>query len=106
MWPGTSPQAVVSKSVSDIAVQGVGGNAAAIAARGAPAAEVWRAMPEVLVADCCVWLPYNLVAFRLIPLHVRPTTTALMTLGFNTYLSHVAVRARGQEAFARPEGQL
>ena len=44
-------------------------------------AEVRRDMPQVLLHDCYVWLPYNLVAFRTIPTHIRPTTTALMTLG-------------------------
>ena len=57
-------------------------------------ADVRRDMPQVLLHDCYVWLPYDLVAFRMIPTHIRPTTTALMTLGWNTYLSAVAVRAR------------
>ena len=67
-------------------------------------AEVRRDMPQVLLHDCYVWLPYNLVAFRTIPTHIRPTTTALMTLGWNTYLSAVAVRARagGTPAVAAP----
>ena len=57
-------------------------------------ADVRRDMPQVLLHDCYVWLPYDLLAFRMIPTHIRPTTTALMTLGWNTYLSAVAVRAR------------
>ena len=51
-------------------------------------------LTQVLLHDCYVWLPYDLLAFRMIPTHIRPTTTALMTLGWNTYLSAVAVRAR------------
>ena len=61
---------------------------------GESVAEVRRDMPQVLLHDCYVWLPYDLLAFRMIPTHIRPTTTALMTLGWNTYLSAVAVRAR------------
>ena len=138
-FPGTGLRAVLSKTASDIAVQGCAVNAALLVARGArsgqlscpnfrlrlrqrlrlrlrprlvllrptphptrclapspgePMAEVRRDMPQVLLHDCYVWLPYNLVAFRTIPTHIRPTTTALMTLGWNTYLSAVAVRAR------------
>ena len=43
-------------------------------------------MPQVLLHDCYVWLPYNLVAFRTIPTHIRPTTTALMALGSLAWL--------------------
>jgi len=144
-FPGTGLRAVLSKTASDIAVQGCAVNAALLVARGARSgqlsspslrlrlrlrlhprlvllrptplptrclapspgesmAEVRRDMPQVLLHDCYVWLPYNLVAFRTIPTHIRPTTTALMTLGWNTYLSAVAVRARagGTPAVATP----
>lgn len=94
VWPGTASGAVAAKSVADVLFQGGLGNALALAARGTPAAEVAVAMPEVFMSDCCVWMPYNLVAFRLIPLHVRPTTTAWLTLCWNTYLSWVAARGR------------
>lgn len=94
LFPGTGASAVVCKTASDMVVQGIGTNATALAGRGASADEVVKAMPEVLRDDCIVWLPYNLLAFRLIPTHIRPTTTAIMTLGWNTYLSSVACRAR------------
>ena len=93
--PGTGTYAVACKSVADIVVNGGLGNAFGIAARGAPASEVWKAMPGVMLMDCTVWLPYNLVAFGKIPPHVRPTTTAFVTLGWNTYLSYVAAQGRG-----------
>ena len=91
---GTGAKAVMCKSLSDIVVQGGIGNAISIFARGAPMSEVLREMPEVLCVDVLYWLPYNLVAFSRIPLHMRPTGTAIMTLGFNTYLSYVAARGR------------
>lgn len=92
--PGTALRAVACKSCLDIAVQGGLGNAAGIAARGAPLAEVLRSMPMVLLYDCAVWMPYNFIAFGRIPLHLRPTATAFMTLGWNTYLSAVAAQGR------------
>ena len=92
--PGTAVRAVACKSCLDIAVQGGLGNAAGIAARGAPLAEVLRSMPMVLLYDCVVWMPYNFLAFGRIPPHLRPTTTAFMTLGWNTYLSAVAAQGR------------
>lgn len=94
VWPGTGLRAVASKSASDIVIQGGFVNAALLVARGEPVAEVRRDMPQVLLHDCYVWLPYTLIAYRMIPIHIRPTTTALMTLGWSTYLSAVAVRAR------------
>ena len=100
--PGNAASAVARKSVADIAVAGAIGNALALFARGAPAAEVWRSMPSVMLMDCTVWLPYNLLAFRQIPLHVRPTTTTLMTFGWNTYLSLVAARGRSKGGGEEP----
>ena len=94
LLPGTGLRAIACKSCLDIAVNGGLGNFAGIAARGAPADEVLRSMPKVLLYDCVVWLPYNLLAFGRIPLHVRPTTTAFMTLGWNTYISAVAAQGR------------
>jgi hypothetical protein len=42
------------------------------------------------VNEMRVWLPYNLFAFSLIPAHIRPTTTVLLTFGWSTYISHTA----------------
>lgn len=89
-FPGTSARAVICKSFTDIAILGVFGNAASLTLRGTPIDEVAVAMPGVLVNECYIWLPYNLFAFRLVPSHIRPTTTALLTFGWNTYMSWTA----------------
>ena len=95
IWiPGTAFAALAYKSVVDIIFNGGLTNAAAIGARGAPPMEIARAMPLVMLADCVVWGPYNMVAFGRIPLHIRPTTTAFVTLGWNTFLSDRAARGR------------
>ena len=93
-FQGTSLAAVSCKTVADVAVMGLLSNAAGLAARGEPFAEVCRSMPSVFLADCAVFLPYNMIAFGKIPPHIRPTTTALVTLGWNTYLSHEAAQGR------------
>jgi hypothetical protein len=89
-WPGTGVRAVVSKAAGDIVLFGVFGNAASLWLRGSPSHDVQEKMPRVLLNECRVWLPYNLVAFRLVPVHVRPTTTACLALGWNTYMSYTA----------------
>ena len=48
---------------------------------------VWNEMFEVTVNDARVWLPYNLVAFSVIPSYLRPITTAMMESGWQTYIS-------------------
>jgi hypothetical protein len=89
-WPGTSGRAVVFKSLADIALLGTFGNAASMGLRGTSSTDVCAAMPGVLVNEMRVWLPYNLFAFSLIPAHIRPTTTVLLTFGWSTYISHTA----------------
>ena len=51
-------------------------------------------LPRVMLADFCSWMPYNMLAFRFVPLHLRPTTTALMTTCWQTYLSWESHRRR------------
>ena len=102
--PGTALQAVVCKSVADIVVNGGLSNAIALAARGAPATEIVSDMPKVMLADCAAWGPYNMIAFGRIPQHVRPTTTAFMTFGWNTYISYVAADARRRDGGKDGEG--
>ena len=48
---------------------------------------VWDVLPRVTLNDCRVWLPYNLLAFALIPAFIRPTTTAMMEASWQTYIS-------------------
>lgn len=89
-FPGVAAREVVSKAVADIALFGVVGNAASLLLRGSATSEVWQKMPDVLVNELRVWLPYNLFAFRVVPVHVRPTTTACLSLGWHTYISYTA----------------
>ena len=49
-------------------------------------------MPGMLLNEVRVWLPYNLLAFRFIPINIRPTSTAVVMLGWNVYLSHTSAR--------------
>ena len=99
-WPGTGMRAVVFKTVSDIIVMGGFGNAASLALRGNTLPEVQAAMPGVLVNELRVWLPYNLLAFRIVPSHIRPTTTALLTFGWTTYISYTAAWHRQRAGVA------
>ena len=90
VWPGTGVRAVVSKSLSECALLGMFGNATSIWLRGAEPREV---MPGVLLNELRVWLPYNLLAFKFVPVHVRPTTTMALTFCWHTYISATAAAA-------------
>ena len=48
---------------------------------------VAQEMPKVMLNDVRVWLPYNLIAFSVIPAVIRPTTTAMMEVSWQTYIS-------------------
>ena len=89
-FPGLGVRAVVAKALSDCALFGVFGNASSLYFRGAEPDDVLQKMPGVLLNEMRVWLPYNLFAFRLVPLHVRPTTTACLSLCWNVYMSYTA----------------
>jgi len=39
--------------------------------------------------DFVVWMPYNLLAFSIIPAVLRPTTTAAMEASWQTYITVV-----------------
>ena len=98
LWPGTSFRAVATKSVAELIPMGIGANALSIGWRAA----VERQLAErgeraaaaadagVLLNEVRVWLPCNLLAFRFIPINIRPTSTAVVMLGWNVYLSHRA----------------
>jgi hypothetical protein len=105
-WPGTGMHAVGWKTVSDIVIMGGFGNAASLALRGNTIPEVQAAMPGVLLNELRVWLPYNLLAFRIVPSHIRPTTTALLTFGWTTYISYTAAWHRKQGANAHANAAL
>mmetsp|Transcript_5985 Transcript_5985/g.19964 ORF Transcript_5985/g.19964 Transcript_5985/m.19964 type:complete len:198 (-) Transcript_5985:43-636(-) len=97
-WPGTTARAVCSKTAADIALLGTVGNSFSIGCRlrigGEQLPEVLVAlrdtMPAVLLNELRVWLPYNLLAFRLVPTPVRPATTSLVTLCWQVYISWTA----------------
>ncbi len=101
-WPGRAARAVVSKSLADVALLGTTGNALSIFTRCCFAGQtattassaVMEKLPRVMLADFCSWMPYNMLAFRFVPLHLRPTTTALMTTCWQTYLSWESHRRR------------
>ena len=81
-----------------MALLGVFGNALSLGVRGGlagcdaaeSAARVVGAMPGVLLNELRVWLPYNLLLFSLVPPAIRPTSTAVLGLCWQAYLSYVA----------------
>jgi hypothetical protein len=44
-------------------------------------------LPTVTRNDILVWLPYNMIAFSMVPPMLRPTTTAIMEASWQTYIS-------------------
>ena len=47
-------------------------------------------IPTVTLNDARVWLPYNMLAFSVIPAVIRPTTTLMMEAAWQTYISLVS----------------
>lgn len=88
-------QSLLTKSIIEIATVGVFVNTVSMTCRGllvghdmkAVGNHVAREMPKVIVNDVKVWLPYNLLAFSVIPVMIRPTTTAMMEASWQTYIS-------------------
>jgi hypothetical protein len=86
---------LLAKSLIEIATVGVFVNTVSMTCRGllvghdvkAVGHHVTREMPKVIVNDVKVWLPYNLLAFSVIPALIRPTTTAMMEASWQTYIS-------------------
>jgi hypothetical protein len=95
MLPGVSVRSVVTKALVEIATVGIFVNSVSMGSRGLlmghqgndVASHVAREMPTVTLNDFRVWFPYNLVAFSLIPVHIRPATTSFMEAGWQTYIS-------------------
>jgi hypothetical protein len=95
-FPGKHFRQVLMKSVVEIFTVGIFVNSLSMFSRGLlvgrPAETVVshlvQEMPRVTVNDIGVWLPYNLIVFSLIPLHIRPTATAGMEACRQTYISH------------------
>ena len=86
---------LLTKSVVEIATVGVFVNAVSMTCRGILMGHeigtvrdhVVQEMPKVVRNDVKVWLPYNLLAFTVIPPLIRPTTTAMMEACWKTYIS-------------------
>lgn len=96
IWKGTSMATAVKKSVLEIFTVGIFVNTLSMTCRGlfrgdrAPtqvAEHVVHELPTVTRNDVLVWLPYNLVAFSVIPTIVRPATTAIMEASWQGYIS-------------------
>jgi Mpv17 / PMP22 family len=95
MWKGTHLSAVVQKSIVEIMTVGIFVNSVSMTSRGLlmgrdnrqVVMHVATEMPTVTFNDARVWFPYNIVAFSLIPVTIRPTTTLMMEAGWQTYIS-------------------
>jgi hypothetical protein len=93
--PGTTVRSVLTKSLVEIATVGLFVNSVSMGFRGIltgqqgtdVASHVAREMPTVTLNDFRIWFPYNLLAFSLIPVHIRPATTSVMEAGWQTYIS-------------------
>lgn len=92
---GTHWQAVVKKSIVEIATVGIFVNSTSIFGRGflqgrsaiEAGDHVMQEMPSVTLNDARVWMPYNILAFSIIPIWIRPATTSLMEACWQTYIS-------------------
>jgi hypothetical protein len=95
LWPGTKFRQVLSKSVAEIFTVGIFVNSGSMTMRGLLADRAWDdvrchvagEMPGVTYNDLRLWLPYNLVAFGLLPPYIRPCTTVLMESAWQAYIS-------------------
>ena len=95
IWSGTNLGTVIQKSLVEIATVGIFVNSTSIASRGLLAGHpvldvknhVAAEILPVTLNDINVWLPYNILAFSLVPIHIRPACTSLMEAGWQTYIS-------------------
>lgn len=95
LWPKKDWGTVLKKSLVEICTVGIFVNSISMISRGLMvgretnhvAQHAFDELPDVTKNDFCVWLPYNLVAFSVIPSFIRPTTTALMEASWQTYIS-------------------
>lgn len=94
-WPARSFSHVLTKSVVEITTVGLFVNACSIFARGMLVGRtshevvphLLEEIPDVTCNDVALCLPYNLLAFSIIPASIRPTTTALVEAVWQTYIS-------------------
>ena len=95
MFRGAAFSVVLKKSIVEICTVGVFVNSVSMATRGLvqgrPARDVSShvasELPRVMMNDCRVWLPYNLISFSFIPIALRPVSTMCMEAAWQTYIS-------------------
>lgn len=95
LWEGTGLLTIAKKSLVEVFTVGIFANSVSMGARGLlmgkkpteVLSHVKDEMPSVTLNDFRVWFPYNLVAFGLIPISIRPATTSLMECLWQTYIS-------------------
>ena len=106
MWHGTHFSAVLQKSLVEIATVGIFVNSISMSCRGLLMGRdvdpvmrhVASELPTVTVNDARVWLPYNMLAFSVIPAVLRPTTTLMMEATWQTYISLVSNKYQYQSS--------
>lgn len=96
IWVGTKFRTVLQKSLVEIATVGIFVNSISMTSRGLLRGDkslfevllhVSDELPTVTRNDFFVWLPYNLLAFSVIPATLRPTSTLAMEASWQTYIS-------------------
>ena len=96
IWKGSSLTTLVKKSMFEIATVGIFVNSTSMTSRGVfqndkhyglVLQHVMKELPTVTRNDVLVWLPYNMIAFSMIPAIIRPTTTAMMEASWQCYIS-------------------
>ncbi len=95
IWKGRDVISVAKKSLLEVFTVGIFANSVSMGARGLLTGKnprdvclhVWEEMRDVTFNDLRVWFPYNLFAFGIIPISIRPATTSLMEAGWQTYIS-------------------
>ena len=95
IWAGKDIITIAKKSFVEVFTVGIFANSVSMFARGIftdkkpmeVLSHVKEEMQDVTLNDLRVWFPYNLVAFSLIPISIRPATTSMMEAGWQTYIS-------------------
>ncbi|KAL9190680.1 hypothetical protein ACHAXT_000386 [Thalassiosira profunda] len=95
IFKGSGFMTIAKKSLVEVFTVGIFANSVSMAARGVLGGKghldvlshVKEEMAEITLNDLRVWFPYNLLAFGLIPISIRPATTSLMECLWQTYIS-------------------
>ena len=111
LFPGRSVQTVLLKTCLSCGLLSTGGNYYSLMLRKllapSPLGESFQRrlmrcldsvhdiFADVILDDLRVWPLYDLMCFGVVPPHLRPTTTALVSVCWHTYMSFVASRCGG-----------